>query len=152
MRFLSNAVLLALGLTVTTTGLSVVQAQADRVTIAQHEAAMKQIQTSNGALGKAVKSSDLTTAATEAKMVATQFAIVERFWTQHKKEDAIKLAGSARTAANEVAAAAAAGDQMKAQTALQGIGATCKQCHSVYREGSPADGGFRLKADAGIKD
>ena len=152
MRLLSNAVLLACGLAVTTAGMSVVQAQADRVTIAQHEAAMKQIQQSNGALGKAVKSSDLTTAATEAKMVSTQFAIVERFWTQHKKADAIKLAGSAKTAADEVAAAATAGDQAKALAALGGIGATCKQCHSVYREGTPADGGPRIKADAGITD
>jgi len=148
MRF-SSAVLLTIGLGVVCAG--VAQAQAERVTIAQHEAAMKQIAQANGALGKLVKANDLAAATTQAKTLSTQFALVERFWTQHKKEDAIKLAQTAKMGADEVAAATAAGDQMKAQMAAGNIGGTCKQCHGMYREGTPQEG-YNLKADAGIAD
>ena len=119
------------------------------VTIEQHEAAMKQITQANGALQKALKMPDLATAATQAETLATQFATVERFWTQRNKPDAMKLAQTARQGATEAAAAAKAGDAMKAQMAAGTTGQTCKQCHSVYREGD-ATTGFRIAASAGI--
>jgi cytochrome c556 len=75
---------------------------------------------------------------------------VERFWTQHKKDDAMKLAATARQGASDVVAATGAGDQMKAQMAAGNLGGTCKQCHGTYREGTPQEG-FRIKADAGIQ-
>ena len=143
MRFLSSAVLLTAVL-----GASLV-AQTT-VTVEQHEAAMKQIAQANGALGKAIKSNTLADAATQAETLATQFALVERFWAQHKKDDAVKLAQTARQGATDTAAAAKAGDQMKAQMAAGNIGGTCKQCHGTYREGNPQEG-FRIAASAGIK-
>jgi cytochrome c556 len=146
MRFLSSAVLLTVGLAVAS---AAAQAPAP-VTIEQHEAAMKQMATANGAMQKAVKSNALADAATQAETVAAQFAIIERFWTQNKKDDAIKLAQTARQGAMDVAAAAKAGDQMKAQMAAGNIGGTCKQCHGTYREGDPQTG-YRVKADAVIK-
>jgi hypothetical protein len=119
------------------------------VTIEQHEAAMKQIAQSNQAMQKAIKSNDLPAAATQAGTLETQFALVERFWTQRAKADAAKLAMTARQGATDAAAAAKAGDQMKAQMAAGVTGGTCKQCHSVYREGD-AQSGYRIAASAGI--
>jgi cytochrome c556 len=119
------------------------------VTIEQHEATMKQIQQTNGALQKAIKSNDLPGAATQAEMLAGHFATVEQFWTQRNKPDAVKLAQTARQGAMDAAAAAKAGDQMKAQMAAGNTGGTCKQCHGTYREGD-ATTGFRIAASAGI--
>lgn len=118
---------------------------AARVTVEQHEAAMKGIAQANGALQKNLKGNMLMDAAKDAQQLATLFGEVERFWTQNNKPDAVKLAQTARTGATEVAGAAAAGDQAKALAAAGNIGGTCKQCHGVYREGD-AQTGFRIKA------
>jgi cytochrome c556 len=150
MRFLSGALVVTLGLGVVSAGVTVA-AQGQRVTIAQNEAAMKEIQQNMGAMNKAIKSNDLPSAQMAAETVMAQFTLVERFWTQHKKDDAVKLASTARQGANDVIAAIKAGDQMKAQMAAGNIQGTCKQCHGLYREGTPQEG-FRLKADAGIAD
>ena len=120
---------------------------AARMTVEQHEAAMKGIAQANGALQKNLKANMLMDAAKDAQQLATLFAEVERFWTQNNKPDAVKLAQTARTGATEIAGAAAAGDQMKAQAAAGNIGGTCKQCHGLYREGDPQTG-FKIKADA----
>ena len=122
-------------------------AAAAAVTEAQVEAAMKQIQQSNGALQKSIKGNMLADAATAAKQLATAFADVERFFQQHKRTDAVTLAQQARTGANDAATAAAAGDATKAAAGAAAVGATCKQCHSVYREGD-ATTGFRIRAAA----
>ena len=150
MRVLSSALLVTLALGGLCAGVSVAAQGGPPVTVEQLEMAMKQIQQSNGAMQKAAKSGDLMAAGTEAKTLVTQFTLVERFWTQHKKDDAVKLAQTGRQGAMEAAAAAKAGDQMKAQMAAGNIGGTCKQCHGTYREGDPQTG-FRIKADAGIK-
>ena len=149
MRFLSGALVVTLGLGVVCAGVTV--AAQGRVTIAQNEAAMKQITQSNGAMQKLIKANDLAAAQKEAETLVTQFTLVERFFTQHKKDDAIKLAATARQGATDVVAAIKAGDQMKAQMAAMNLGGTCKQCHGVYREGNPQEG-FKLKADSGITD
>lgn len=119
------------------------------VTIAAHEAAMKQIATANGGLQKALKSSDMPGATTQAETLAAQFAIVENFWTQRAKPDAVKLAQTARQGAGDTLAAIKAGDAAKALMAAGNIGGTCKQCHGTYREGD-ATAGYRIAASAGI--
>jgi hypothetical protein len=119
------------------------------VTIAAHEAAMKQIATANGGLQKALKSSDMPGATTQAETLAAQFAIVENFWTQRAKPDAVKLAQTARQGAADTLAAIKAGDSAKALMAAGNIGGTCKQCHGTYREGD-ATAGYRIAASAGI--
>jgi cytochrome c556 len=106
---------------------------------------MKGIATNNGAMQKALKSNALPDAAKNAQELARLFGEVERFWTQHNKPDAVKLAQTGVAGATEVAGAAAAGDQMKAMAAAANIGGTCKQCHGTYREGSP-DAGYSIKA------
>jgi cytochrome c556 len=58
----------------------------------------------------------------------------------------VKVANGARTAATTLSTAA---DIAAVQAAAPGVGQSCKQCHSVYREADPA-GGFRIAASAGI--
>ena len=110
---------------------------------------MKQIAASNGNLQKLVKANDLMTATTEAQNLEKLFASVEQFYQQRSKADAVKLAQTGRQGAADVAAAAKAGDQMKAQLAAGNVGGVCKQCHGVYREGD-AQTGYKFKADSGL--
>ena len=142
MRIVFGAVILAVGLG------AAIGAQAP-VTIEQHEAAMKGIAQANGALQKNLKGGMLAEASANAEELGKLFAQVESFWTRNKKDDAIKLAAGARAGATAVATAAKAGDAAAAQAAAQNIGGSCKQCHGVYREGTPQEG-FRIKADAGV--
>jgi hypothetical protein len=123
------------------------QQAAARMTPEQLDAAMKTVNSTNTALGMKLMSNDLPGVAKEAQTLATTFADVERFWAQASKPDAVKLAQQARMAASEVAAAATAGDGMKAAAARSNMTATCKQCHGVYREGD-AQSGYRIKAGA----
>jgi len=118
---------------------------AARMTPEQLDNAMKTINTTNAALGMKLMSNDLPGAAKDAQTLASTFAEVERFWAQASKADAVKLAQEARMAASESAAAATAGDGMKAAAARSNMTATCKQCHGVYREGD-AQTGYRIKA------
>jgi hypothetical protein len=118
---------------------------AARVTPEQVDAAMKTVSATNAALGMKLMGGDLPGAAKDAQTLATAFADVERFFAQANKPDAVMLAQQARTAASETAAAAAAGDAMKATAARSNMTATCKQCHGVYREGD-AQTGYRIKA------
>jgi len=120
---------------------------AARMTPEQLDAAMKTVSSTNTALGMKLMSNDLPGAAKDAQTLATTFADVERFWAQASKADAVKLAQQARMAASETAAAATAGDAMKAAAARSNMTATCKQCHGVYREGD-AQTGYRIKAGA----
>jgi len=144
MRILSGAVILAVGL-----GAGIAAQAPATVTVEQHEAAMKGIQTAVGAMNKNLKGGMLTEAAANAEELGKLFAQVEQFWTRNKKDDAIKLAVQAKTAADEVAKAARGGDAAAATAAAPNLQQTCKQCHSAYREGT-AQEGFRLRADAGV--
>ena len=125
-------------------------AAAAPVTIAEHAATMKQISVSNGTVLKAVKSNDLMAVATEAPNLANLFATIERFYTQRNKPDAVKLAQTARSGATDAAAAAKAGDQMKAQMAAASTGGTCTQCHKMYREGDGKAAPYAFNAASGI--
>lgn len=118
---------------------------AARMTPEQLEAAMKSISTANGSLQKNLKSAAMADAAKDAQQLATLFGDVERFFAQNNQPEAVKLAQSARTGATEAAGAATAGDAAKVQAGAAAIGATCKQCHSAFREGD-ATTGYRLKA------
>jgi hypothetical protein len=119
-----------------------------QVTIAAHEASMKTIAAANQALGAAMKMMDLPGVTAQAKILATQFQLVENFWTQRAKPDAVKIAQGARQAAMTMSTAA---DLAAAQAAQPGVAGACKMCHSVYREADPAaPGTFRIAASAGI--
>ena len=147
MRSVFGAVILAFGLGVVMAAQG--GAPAAPVTIENHEAAMKQIAQAVPAMGKNLKGGMLTEAAANAEELGKLFAQVEAFWARNKKDDAVKLAQTARAGAAAVVAAAKAGDAAGAQMAAGNIQGTCKQCHGVYREGSGQEG-YRIKADAGV--
>ena len=119
-------------------------APAARMTPAQLETTMKGIAQANGSLQKNLKGNMLPEAAKDAQQLATLFGDVERFWTQHNRPDAVKLAQTARTGASGAAGAAGAGDAMKATQAAASIAGTCKECHTLYREGD-AKTGYQIK-------
>jgi cytochrome c556 len=147
MKFRSCAAILVLGLLVVagrsgsaSAPLAGEAQAAAKMSVEQHEKTMKAMAQANQGVQKGLKSNDLAAAAKGAQEMATLAGDVERFWTQHNKPDAVKVAQSLRAAVTEVAGAAAAGDQKKAMAAAQNIGANCKQCHSTYREGNPEIG------------
>ncbi len=57
--------------------------------------------------------------ATDAAHLAGVFKQVGAFWTSRKTADAIELSKTAETAANDLSAAAKAGDEAKMQSSLQ---------------------------------
>src|SRR5688500_6564572 len=95
-----------------------------QVTIAAHEAAMKTIAGANQALGAAMKMMDLPGVQAQAKILATQFTVVENFWTQRAKADAVKIAQGARQGAMAMSTAA---DIAAAQAQQPNVGGACKQ-------------------------
>ena len=112
----------------------------------QLEASMKGIASAQQALGAKMKGNQLADAAKDAEQLATHFGEVEKFFAQHKKSDAVTWAQQGKTSATALASALAAGDTAKATTERTNMGATCKQCHSAYREGAP--GNYTIKAGA----
>jgi hypothetical protein len=128
----------------TTTALAGGQAGA-KVTVEQHETAMKTIATANGVLGKSL-AADPAAAAKEAATIAAAFGEVERFWTQYNKADAVTWSQQAKQAATGLAAAITAKDDAKVQELRKSLTSNCGACHTAYREGGPQTGGYTLKA------
>jgi hypothetical protein len=148
MRIVSSSIVLAAF--VLASASSVVIAQGGKpVTVEQHAATMKMIQQNMGAANKALKGGDAAAATPAAEALVAAFTTIETFYTERKKPDAIKLAQTAKTGAQDVVAALKAGDTMKAQMSLGNTQGTCKQCHGMYREGD-AQTGFKFNAASGI--
>jgi hypothetical protein len=141
MRILSGV--LILGFVV---GASYAAAQA-KLTAADYPAKMKAVAQANQALQMKLKNNQATEAAADAKALAGHFADIAAFWKGQNKADAVMWATSAQQGFTEAAAAAAAGDAMKAQMAAGNALANCKMCHGMYREGNPQEG-FKFKAGA----
>lgn len=116
------------------------------LTVADYPAKMKAAVQANVELQKALKAGVAADAVAPAKTAAAAFADMENFWKAQKKDDAAKWSAEARTAYTAAAEAASKGDAMAALMAAGNAAATCKQCHSAYREGGPQDGGYRFKA------
>ncbi len=123
---------------------------AAQITVAEHAATMKTIAQSIQGANKSLKGGDTATAATSVDTLATSFARIETFYTQRKKPDAVKLAQTARSGAQDALAALKAGDAMKAQTALGTTQGTCAQCHKMYREGDGKTTPYAFNAASGI--
>lgn len=140
MRILLGAVVFSIGV-----ASAVVGAQGGAISLQTYEGWMKSSGTANTALRMKLMNNQATAIAPEAKQLAQIFADAEKFWAQNKKADAVKLAQDASRFFAEAAAAAAAGDGMKATMAANNAAASCKQCHGTYREGD-AQTGFRIKA------
>jgi hypothetical protein len=123
---------------------------AAQITVAEHAATMKTIAQSVQGAGKALKGGDTASATTSVQTLATSFATIETFYTQRMKPDAVKLAQTARSGAQDTLAALKAGDAMKAQTSLATTQATCAQCHKMYREGDGKTTPYAFNAASGI--
>ena len=134
---------LVLGLMVGAGYVGIAQAQG-ALTAADYPAKMKAVAAANGQLQKALKSGATADAVAQSQELVSLFADVEKFWAAQKKDDAVKLAASARMGFSDAAAAAAKGDAMAAQMAAGNAAANCKQCHGLYREGDPQSG-FKIK-------
>jgi membrane protease subunit (stomatin/prohibitin family) len=111
---------------------------------------MKTIAQNVQAAGKALKGGDAAAAAPAAGALVTAFTTIETFYTQRNKPDAVKLAQTAKTGAQDAAAALKAGDTMKAQMSLATTQATCAQCHKMYREGDGKAVPYSFNAASGI--
>lgn len=123
---------------------------AAQITVAEHAATMKTIAQSVQAANKALKGADTASATTSVQTLATSFATVETFYTQRMKPDAVKLAQTARSGAQDALAALKAGDAMKAQMSLATTQGTCAQCHKMYREGDGKTTPYAFNAASGI--
>jgi cytochrome c556 len=144
MRILTGILVLTLGLSIGTTGMGVSAAAQAKMSEADYDALMKKVGPTNGMMQKALKSGDLPAGAKGAQQLAMLFVDVERFWTQYKIKDAMMWAAEAQKYAKQAAAAAEAGDQMKAVEAATSLLGDCKQCHGTYRMGSQ-EAGFMIK-------
>lgn len=125
-------------------GASFVASAQAPMTAADYPAKMKAAVQANVEMQKALKAGAAADAVAPAKAASAAFADIERFWAAQKKDDAVKLAAQAKTGFADAAAAAAKGDAAAAAMAAGNAAMTCKQCHSVYREGD-AQTGYKIK-------
>lgn len=121
-----------------------------QITVAEHAATMKNIGQSIQGANKSLKGGDTAAATTSVQTLATSFATIETFYTQRMKPDAVKLAQTARSGAQDALAALKAGDAMKAQTSIATTQGTCAQCHKMYREGDGKTTPYAFNAASGI--
>ena len=118
-------------------------AAAPPLTPADLQARMKTIQGALDAVHMKLADNRTADAAIDAQTLASAFGRVERFWSQHHRQDAVSWARQARADSAQMAAAAAAGDARKTAAAAAHISSACQRCHAVYRVGSP-ESGFRI--------
>jgi hypothetical protein len=117
---------------------------ASPLTPADLQAHMKTIQGALDAVHMKLAENRTKDAAIDAQTLASTFGNVERFWSQHHRQDALTWARQARTDAAQMAAAAAAGDAEKTAAAATHLSSACQQCHAAYRDGSP-ESGFHIR-------
>lgn len=105
--------------------------------LADYQKMMKAGAAASNAVRKAITEKDAATAAAKAKEMAAAFDGMAAFWKAKGKDDAVKFSETASAAAK---AAAAAKTPEEMQSALMPAGATCRGCHTVYREGDKFKG------------
>jgi hypothetical protein len=110
--------------------------------------AMKAVGQANGAVRKGVDATNAEIVKTQTAILAKAFAETEAFWKKRGKEDAVKIAQTARTAVDGLEKAAAMGNWNDAKTHMTTLGQQCQSCHGGFRE-RLEDGSFAVKKDAG---
>jgi hypothetical protein len=139
------------------------QQAAATMTEQDYDAIMKKVGPAYALMRKKLEKGDVDGAATEPRQLAELFGEAEKFWAQHKKQDAVKWSQMARANATEIADALIAAEGFlrldprvqggvqlrlrRARTTATSLADTCKQCHATYREGDEAKG-FRIKPGA----
>lgn len=104
---------------------------------------MKDVAATKGKITKGIAAKQNAEVATDAEHLAGVFKQVGAFWAGRNTSDAVTIAASAETAANDLAAAAKAGDDAKMQSSLKTVNGTCGACHMAHREGT--GGNFKIK-------
>jgi hypothetical protein len=79
---------------------------------------MKDVAATKGKITKGIAAKQNADVATDAAHLAGVFKQVGAFWTGRNASDAVTIAMNAETAANDLAAAAKAGDDAKMQSSL----------------------------------
>lgn len=120
-----------------------VSAAAVGQSVEEYQKLMRPAAAANGKLQKTV-GTDLAAAPALAAEVKDAFKQIEEFWAKHNVADAQTFAKNVQDAADEVAAAAKAGNQADATAAAKKIGANCGGCHAAHRD-KAADGSFIIK-------
>jgi cytochrome c556 len=152
MRITWGAAILALAVAAGayTVSMAPVAAQGAALTQDKFPTAMKTVQATAGSLRMKIMMNQLPDAAKDAQTLAATFSDVEKFFASKNKSDAVGWAQAASKGFTAVAAAATAGDAMKAQMELGTTQANCKSCHAQYREQVPGSQPptFQFKAGA----
>lgn len=113
-----------------------------------YQKVMRQVQTAQAELRKAIEASDVNLAKGNAAILRQAFASTEAFWKGKNKADAVGWAQEGRKHAETIEKAAAAGKWDEVKAAATPLGQVCGTCHSVYRERFD-DGSFRIKLGGG---
>jgi Cytochrome C' len=79
-----------------------------------------------------------------AEQISSAYENMIAFWRQRNASDAVKLSEEGKAAALELASAAHAGDDEKANAAFKKVGGTCRPCHDAHREKTP-EGKYKIK-------
>jgi hypothetical protein len=149
MRITWGAAILALAVAAGayTVSTAPVSAQGAALTQDKFPAAMKTVQTTAAGLRMKLMMNQLPDAAKDAQTLSAAFSDVEKFFASKNKADAVGWAQGASKGFAAVAAAATAGDAMKATMEMTAAQGNCKSCHAQYREPVPGQQGqFQFKA------
>ena len=98
--------------------------------------AMKRLQPANVAVNKAIQSMAYADAKKALDTVEDALEDAHNFWVVKKKADAIKMSKDALAKADalEKALSASKPDTAAVTAAMKEFGATCRDCHTAYRE------------------
>jgi len=105
---------------------------------------MKGVGAANGALRKGIEATNIELVKTNTAILTKAFADVEAFWKAREKADAVKMAQTARAAAQGIETAAAASNWGDVKTHATTLAQQCSSCHGTYRE-RLEDGSFAIK-------
>jgi cytochrome c556 len=111
----------------------------------EYQTAMKNLGATNQAMRGDVTNKDYAAIEKHAATYKASFTVANTFWKGKKADDAIKLTEDGLKGAGELDAAAKAKNDEGIAMAQRGIGATCRGCHSVHREGPLADMSYEIK-------
>jgi hypothetical protein len=106
---------------------------------------MREVQPAFGAMTKGIAAGTADTVAAEATKLQGLFREVAGWMKTQKADKAVGWSNDTATLAGEVAKAAKANDMAAAKASGDKIKAQCKACHDVHREQLP-DKTFKYKA------
>lgn len=109
----------------------------------EYVAAMRAGAGANAEMRKLIES-DLSGAAAAAERVKEAFGELEAYWEMKGAADAVTLAHNVVTEAENVRAAAMAGNKDAALAAADSLRTNCGTCHQAHRE-KDADGNWQIK-------